>query len=60
MESQPPTESIPYDIVIAEMEARLHHLVSENTMLGARIRFRDKEIESLREELAKATLPRAE
>lgn len=45
-------ETVPYDILVAQMEAELHRRDSEIVMLNARITVRDRTIAQLREQLA--------
>lgn len=46
--SEQPTESVPYDLLIPEMEQALHRATSENVILRARLAARDRELAALR------------
>lgn len=42
-----PTEAVPNDLIIAELESALHRATSENIILRARIAARDRRITEL-------------
>lgn len=59
MAEQPESESIPYELLIPEMEQALHRATSENVILRARLAARDRELAALRAAAASAPPPPA-
>lgn len=40
----PPAESVPFDVLLSQMESAYHRSLSENVMLHARIDVRDRQL----------------
>lgn len=57
--AEQPTESVPYELLIPELERAVHAATSENIVLRARLAARDRELAALRVVAASAPAPAA-